>query len=391
MITDYYKPSTPGPDYVVNVDPQSAFASCSCRGWIYNKAEPKKDCKHIRDLKARIAAGETIGGPAMATQPSLPRDGGGPVETARTRAMAASALPTECTLGRGEIDWRAVSQRYPESDFILEEKLDGIRILFRVADGRVTCWTRPRGSKDPGTKELPDVLKAALAHLPNIVGDGELVVPFVTEADGTIRPGTSSDVQHWLARAHRTDPNNPLRMRVFDMLEYTLPTDTEPTDMKRLPLTERREALELAVSHHTMREDVTEPLVTVVPWIRESFRAALDGIWARGGEGAIVKRARSIYVPNARSKDWVKLKREGAIDMTITGYEAGEFGPHSKVLARGHGIETSVKTKNADWLRRLAARPDYYIGKTIVIEFTERTPDGKLRHPRFEYIMGEPG
>jgi hypothetical protein len=70
--------------------------------------------------------------------------------------------------------------------------------------------------------------------------------------------------------------------------------------------------------------------------------------------------------------------------MTVTGFEKGENGPHSTVTLVGTDGETTVKTLNADALRKFAANPKSFIGRKLRIEFQERTPDGGYRHPRWD-------
>jgi hypothetical protein len=111
----------------------------------------------------------------------------------------------------------------------------------------------------------------------------------------------------------------------------------------------------------------------------------LKRVWARDGEGLIVKRRASLYFPGKRPKDaWIKLKQEDHVVMTITGFMAGKLGPYSTVKLRDtEGHETTVKTLNNILLDLIARDPGAVIGRKIIIAFQERTPDGLYRHPRW--------
>jgi ATP-dependent DNA ligase len=122
--------------------------------------------------------------------------------------------------------------------------------------------------------------------------------------------------------------------------------------------------------------------------LAESFTPsvkAVEAIWKRGGEGAILKRRLAYYQPGARSRDFIKVKAVATVPMTVLGYEKGKQGPYSTVRVQdADGIETTVKTLDMDALNAFEADPESFIGRTLRIEYQERTPDGLYRHPRWD-------
>lgn len=381
-----YPGSAPEP-YDVWFDDETDGRHCPCMSFRFSKDIPAS-CKHTKNLVTIVQNGtwtpDGDAGTAIATTADrLPPATDTPVLTARTRPMLADALPDGCRFKDGQIRWPEVLKRF--GSMILEPKLDGERIMGRVstdASGRKTavCWSRPRakkggGQNEPGVKDLPKQLIDALCELPDCIIDGEVLVP----------GGTSSDVKRGGMRN-----NTKLRIALFDILEIN------GCDIKDEPWHRRREALALAVEHHTKsRADVNEWLLWLVPTAPVS-KEACEAIWNSGGEGAIIKNQNALYRPNYRSKDWIKVKREATIDTIITGYEAGEEGPYSKVKSVcADGTPVSVKTKNANERKKIAADPEGYKGRTLVVEYTERTPpsaeypNGRLRHPRYDHIKNQ--
>lgn len=292
-------------------------------------------------------------------------------------------------------DWR---------DWAIEEKFDGHRLVVEVAHPedrapQVRAWTRPRKhagaeGKTMAPRALPRHLEDDLLTLPVGVYDGEL-----------LGGETSTDVT-------RTDLQHALRFVVFDVMRL------RDVDVMSRPYAERRGHLEMVFRN--VRGWRTKPLPHV--FLAESCRlqssddvvAFAQEVWARGGEGAMLKRLDAPYQPGKRSRDLIKVKKLQTRVCTVVAFEAtrgkvlthrGLFG--SVVVRDSDGNETSVKVKNDDeiaalqraWERlighvgnaltqreqlTLANAQHPALGRKLRIEYQDWTPRGGYRHPRWD-------
>jgi bifunctional non-homologous end joining protein LigD len=267
--------------------------------------------------------------------------------------------------------------------WVWEEKYDGIR-LIAVKDGRqVRLWTRNDRDR---TADFPEVA-AALAALPapTLVLDGEVVV---FDAAGVSR--------FQLLQRHAEGASPPIYV-AFDCLH------ARGRDLMAEPLERRRAALEAEV-----REG---PRVRIARRLAEDGFAAFAEARRRGLEGVIGKDPKAPYAPGVRSAAWCKVKVRAEDEFVIGGFSAPRGGrQHLGALLVGAWDGDALRYAGkvgtgftdailADLHRRLAplARPESpfvdaprardvtWIAPHLVAQlaFTERTSDGKLRHPVF--------
>jgi ATP-dependent DNA ligase len=346
ILTKKNKSSSSDKEYTTNFDTEIGRGTCNCPGWTKRAV---RECKHTKELAAEAAkAGAAL--PAAKPDPVTPfdkvQDAGG-FQPPDIKPMLASAMPE----GKNMSDFSG-------PDYVMEEKFDGHRLSVIVRNGKVTAWSRP-GSDRPGAlRPLPPALVAQLAQLPEGQYDGELCIP----------GGTSSDVT-------RLDLKDKLVFVAFDAVEIM------GTDLTALTLTARRAALELAIAHAPKGGRVV--CAAQGPVSMDTVRA----IWAAGGEGAIIKRLDSTYRSGWRTPNWIKVKKIGAAELTITGYEAAVRGPHACFkLKHDDGRETTVKVLTDDLLRRVDADPQSFVGRRVTISFMGLTPTGTWRHPIFDHF-----
>jgi bifunctional non-homologous end joining protein LigD len=276
-----------------------------------------------------------------------------------------------------------VDAPFHEPGWIWEEKYDGIR-LVALKDGR-RVRLLSRNDKDR-TADFPEVT-AALAALPapTLVLDGEVVI---FDAGG---------VSRFSLLQRRAEGVTPPLYVAFDCLH------ARGHDLMRQPLAARRSALEAEV-----REG---------PHLQVARRLAEDGLQAfaearrRGLEGVIGKDPRAPYLPGVRSPVWRKVKVRAEEEFVIGGFTAPRGGRrHLGALLVGAWDDSALRYAGkvgtgftdatlADLYRRLAplARPQSpfadaprerevtWTDPQLVAQlgFTERTGDGKLRHPVF--------
>jgi ATP-dependent DNA ligase len=255
--------------------------------------------------------------------------------------------------------------------YAVEEKFDGHRLIVQMEkEGFHMAWSR-----NGLTRELPPHLLTALHQLPEGIYDGELLVPGkrsygVTEiVNGPDLVYTIFDVVHLMgvSIAHNT-------------------YDERRAYLAEMPWTILAPAVKLAPSLYINTED--------------EMLALLRNVWARDGEGLIIKRRMGRYHSGKRPKEeWIKVKALRSAVMTVVGFvqSKGEIvnrGPYAVVVLRDEeGHETTVKTVNDMELQRFEAEApvgDFMvaqhpaIGRKLRIEYQERTPDGLYRHPRWD-------
>jgi len=284
------------------------------------------------------------------------------------------------------------------TDWIVEEKYDGHRLIVQVAhlhiwgaakpESNVIAWTRPRQhagatGKTMLERPLPSHLIKQLKVLPTGTYDGELV-----------GGRTSTDVS-------RLDVQASLRFVVFDVLQH------EGADQMSRPLDQRRRLLAAIFRQDDV--DACEHLMistAIRVTCQDDVTKFVTEVWTQGGEGAILKRRAAPYQPGKRSPDFIKVKKLFTEVMTVVGFEAtrGKVmnrGPFATVvLEDSKGNRTSVKTVddvelekfNREWDQRSSITthrdtPDTShpaLGRKLRIEYQDRTPDGGYRHPRWD-------
>jgi bifunctional non-homologous end joining protein LigD len=228
-----------------------------------------------------------------------------------------------------------------------ELKHDGHRMLVVVAAGRVHAYSRAGNAR-----KLPTPMTLLLQAFPDGVYDGELVA----------ESGKCGDV---VSHARVIVLFDVLRIGGLDYTGRTYDA--------------RRSALLTVLAR--LPEDQTW-ITTVVS--QPPSWAAVQAIWASGGEGVVVKRRDSTYQPGKRSPYWIKVKQCDEVVVTITGFEAAKRGPYSKfcvVDADGHASTMGV-SGNA-LLAAVTAAPGTFIGRRVVMAFQEKTESGAYRHGNF--------
>lgn len=187
-----------------------------------------------------------------------------------------------------------------------EPKWDGFRCLaFRDADG-ARLFAK---SGKPLHRFFPEVaVNVAAMPAPAFVLDGELV----------IRTGNGLSFEALQARLHPAESRirklaaeTPALFVAFDLLALG------DTDLKPLPLVERRAALE------TLLAGRDHPGIRLSPFTRDRDEA--QGWLARSGgavDGVIAKRLDGPYRPAVR--DMLKVKRLRTADCVVGGFRYGE-------------------------------------------------------------------
>jgi DNA ligase D-like protein (predicted ligase) len=273
---------------------------------------------------------------------------------------------------------------FSDPEWIFERKLDGVRCVA-VRDGDDV---RLRSRNDLGLDGRYPELVPPVA--------GQATGRFAIDGEVVAFDGDRTSFTRLAGRGRRW---TPVYLYAFDILWL------DGMDVRGLPLRTRKRLLRAAI-------DFTEPL-RYTPHRNGDGEAFFDLACRRGWEGLIAKRADSPYA-GARSRDWLKLKCEHGQELVIGGftaprgsrehlgallvghYDGGELRYAGKV---GTGFDRATLADLADRLgRRSRASPPFadperlprtpgitWVRPDLVaaVGFTEWTPDGLLRHPRF--------
>ena len=289
-----------------------------------------------------------------------------------------------------------LSERPPaDKGWLFEIKFDGVRVLAARQGEQVELYGR---SGQLITGRYPDLVRSLLA-LPaeHFVIDGEIVA-----LDENGRPS----FQRLQPRMALTDPREiesaaariPVEGVFFDCLAL------DGYDLRRLPLTQRKECLRLFVP----------PLGSVhyVDHVLEHGQAFLEAAAEQRLEGIVAKKASSPYT-GSRSRDWIKIKCQRRQEFVIGGYtdpqgSRGFFGALHVGLYDGTRLvyiskvgtgfdQAGLKSlwEKLQPLTRVTPPFDtgaiprgksyHWVEPKLVcdVRFTEWTRDGGIRHPIF--------
>src|SRR5712691_11748519 len=313
------------------------------------------------------------------------------------RHLEVLGAPRREVTGRSQPFMLATLSDRPPADkgWLFEIKFDGVRVLAVRRGDKVELYGR---SGHLITGRYSDLTHALLAlPVEHFVLDGEIVA-----LDEAGRPS----FQRLQPRMHLTNPRDiegaaariPIEGVFFDCL------DLDGYDLRRLPLTTRKDCLRLLVP----------PLgpVRYVDNVVGQGQAFLEAADEQRLEGIVAKRASSAYT-GGRSRDWIKIKCHRRQEFVIGGYtdpqgSRGHFGAlHIGVYdgARlvyvskvGTGFDQASLKSLWEKLQPLArstppfdtgaipkGRSHHWVEPKLVCEvrFSDWTNDGGIRHPTF--------
>ena len=332
--------------------------------------------------------------PRMSAQP-----GGAPHPDAREAPTldAKTLRPMLATL---------IEAPFSRPGWLFEPKLDGVRTLAFVHDGKVELRSR-RGNST--TVQYPEIVRALEAQpTGSAVFDGEIVAinehgaPDFQEIQPRINLSKPAEVE-------RAAAETPVYYYVFDVLYL------DGYDLRQVPLGDRKTLLRRALS--------TSDHIKYVEHINDDGVDLYSASTNLGFEGIVGKRATSTYETDARSRAWLKVKSVQEQEFVVGGYTEGE-GSRSKTFGGllvgyhdggelqyassvGSGLTDGMLTKLKSRLQKLEtdttpfANPPTVIGGrwsggksahciwvkpelVVQVRFTSWTRDGGLRAPVFQ-------
>lgn len=185
---------------------------------------------------------------------------------------------------------------FDDPEWTYEVKWDGYRALAFINGKEVALQSR--NSKSFNEKFYP--IRDTLANWnTQMILDGEIVV---------LNDKGFSDfgkLQTW-----RSEADGELVYYVFDLLWL------EGSDLMNMPLNQRQALLEKALP--------TEDNIRMSKIFKATGRESFEVAQKLGLEGIIAKKADSIYQPDVRSKEWLKIKTEMRQEVVIGGYTKNE-------------------------------------------------------------------
>jgi bifunctional non-homologous end joining protein LigD len=282
-------------------------------------------------------------------------------------------------------------ERFSREGWWFEPKLDGERCLAFRQGGTLRLLSRNRKRLNEKYPEIADALRAQA--IDTFVADGEIVA-FEDGVTSFARLQQRMQVEHPPADLLRAVP---VWLYLFDLLYL------DRYDTRELPLRYRKALLRDAFAYRDRLRFTEHSETTGEAYYREACR--------KGWEGVIAKNEASRYV-SRRTRDWLKFKCTKAQEFVIGGYtdprgtrigfgallvgyhQRGKLTYAGKV---GTGYDTATLQRLGRQLARLRTATSPFAGDELPrrgvhwaepkliaqIGFTEWTPGGKLRHPRF--------
>jgi DNA ligase-1 len=122
------------------------------------------------------------------------------------------------------------------------------------------------------------------------------------------------------------------------------------------------------------------------------WRRKANELWAKGGEGVILKRTHAGYSPGKKNCDIMKIKEDVTLEMVVVGVNRGKLdGKYAHTLgtimvqeADGtrHNVSGMSDAQRHEWFKY----PNHIIGQVVEVKAMKRLKDGSLREPRFKAI-----
>jgi bifunctional non-homologous end joining protein LigD len=282
-------------------------------------------------------------------------------------------------------------ERFSRRGWLFEPKLDGERCLAFGRGDAVRLLSRNQIRLN---ERYPEIVEAFLGQRAvAFIADGEIVT-----FDGDVT--SFAKLQQRLQVAH---PSTDLRRKVrvwlylFDLLYV------DRYDIRKVPLRDRKQLLHGTFHFHDSLRFAEHRETEGEVYYHEACR--------RGWEGVIAKDGESIYV-SGRTRAWLKFKCTHKQEFVIGGYtdphggrigfgallvgvyERGRLVYAGKV---GTGFDYGMLQRLRKQLAQLETTTTPFVGDGLPrrdvhwakprlvaqIGFTEWTPGGKLRHPRF--------
>ena len=349
------------------------------------------DREPLEPDETSVLSGRTMA--AIEQQAGQPEVGAAAERSADAPAMPAGARRR--ALAREPwVQLATLVGRVPEGDaWIHEIKFDGYRIVAHVEEGAVRLFTRNRHD---WTERFPEIA-AALARLGvrRALIDGEVVA---VGADGISSFGG-------LQAALRRGARERLRYQAFDLMHL------DDYDLRDVAQLDRKALLATLLAG----AEAAGPIVRYTDHVTGHGPDVLARACEMGLEGVISKRGDAAY-REGRGRRWLKAKCTRREPFVVGGFTPprgsrsgfgalllGAFrddaltyvgrvgsGFSERALGRLHERLQALERPDSPFAGSVPdAREATWVEPVLVVEvaFTERTDDGRLRHPTFAGLL----
>jgi bifunctional non-homologous end joining protein LigD len=270
--------------------------------------------------------------------------------------------------------------RWRAAGYLFDLKIDGVRCLATIEDGKVQLTSRTGTTL---TSQYPEIVEALEAAYPSgrVVIDGEIAVlgddGFPSWPRTLKRNAQQSKITRWVREL-------PARFYTFDLLHLH-------EDMTGWAYANRRQVLEQEA------QDWSDPLQSTV--ITPDGEALWTLVCEHKLEGMIAKRPDSRY-SNGRSTDWIKIKRTCTVSALVGGFDPGEgarastFGCLHLYLIGADGNLVPVGKVGSGFSDRElheVMQAMHHPPLIVEVEYLDCSPDGQLRQPVFQRIRTDQG
>lgn len=274
-------------------------------------------------------------------------------------------------------------RRLSSGDYYFDLKLDGLRGVLAVSNGRVSITNRNGVNI---TRKFPEIVAAALAQFgtdTQIILDGE-VVCFVEDRP-SFKHTAKRGKQEKPAMIEGLSTSMPASFVAFDILYHG------GVDMRDKEYRTRKEYLDSILDSYSSK--------VIVGNVGSMDGAAmLNLVKQQQLEGLVAKRLDGQYKPGRRS-EWVKIKPTQTISAIAwqaspgTGTRADTFGALVLCVLDEHGKRIPIGDVGTGFKRGDLAEimQMFSEGKEpiVEVEFQEFTVDGRLRFPVYRGLRDD--
>lgn len=258
---------------------------------------------------------------------------------------------------------------YVGKTYAVMEKLDGWYGYFDIADGNIRSRA---GRVLPSCAPMSEKLRDHCANLGRVSGVLIFEILVRRQPEFHVLNGT----------LNRKAPCNEVYLKVHDFVT----NDTTPfvTRYKTAALLIDDIDADVSMVHVLDRSDCPS-----------QWKRVCELMWAKGGEGVILKRENAPYTMGKRNADVMKIKEEVTMDLWCIGIEEGEgkfkgmTGSLTLIDAAGniHNVSGMSDAERTSWWRT----PEQVVNHVVEVKAMKILKDGSLREPRFKAIRFDKG